>query len=470
MYSYHGVYSLAPCSKASDQTVLMGRDSIACKKPSDNLGEGYQTAARLHYRKIKKEGLLMVYVQSQAGQPLMPTSRHGKVRRLLKEGKAKVVKRCPFTIKLLYETTTYTQELALGIDAGSRHIGLSVTSDAREYYAGEVELRNDIVDLLATRRETRRSRRNRKTRYRKPRFNNRRRSDGWIAPSVQNKIDSHLTVVKKLCGILPIRRMIVEVASFDLQKIKNPEIEGTGYQQGEQLGFWNVREYVLFRDGHICQCCHGKSKDRILNVHHIESRKTGGNAPNNLITLCESCHKDFHKGKVILPSNIRRGIILRDAAFMGIMRWAFFNALKAQYPNVSLTYGYLTKNTRITNGLEKTHCVDARCISGHPKAAPMGVYYFQKKIRCHNRQTHKANPQRGIRKRNQAPYLVKDFRLFDKVSYDGTECFIYGRRASGYFDLRKLDGTVVHCSASYKKLKLLEPRSSYLTERRKQAG
>ena len=410
----------------------------------------------------------MVYVLNIYGQPLMPTDRHGKVRHLLKYGKAKVVKRCPFTIQLLFETTGYVQELILGTDAGSKIIGHSVTSETKEYYASEVTLRNDIVDLLATRRETRRGRRNRKTRYRKVRFSNRRRDKKWLAPSVRQKIDSHLKTIADIHQILPIRKINVEVASFDIQKIKDPEISGKGYQEGDQLGFWNVREYVLWRDGHICQCCKGKSKDRILNVHHIESRKTGGDAPNNLVTLCETCHKTYHDGKISLPSSIKRGASFKDASFMGIMRWALYEELKKIYPDVSLTFGYITKNVRIEAGLPKTHCIDARCICGHPKAVPLGYYYHQKKVRCHNRQTHKSNPKKGIRKRNQAPYLVHGYRLFDKVSFEGQECFIFGRRSSGYFDLRTLDGTHVHKSASYKKLKLLEPAKGYLTERRMQ--
>jgi len=409
----------------------------------------------------------VVYVLSKYGQPLMPTNRHGKVRRLLKGGEAKVIKRCPFTIQLMFDTTKYVQDLTLGVDAGSKHIGLSVTSKDTEYYSGEVELRNDIVDLLSTRRECRNNRRNRKTRYRKARFMNRKKGEGWLAPSVQQKIQCHLTVVEKLHQILPINRIVVEVASFDIQKIRNPEISGTEYQQGEQLGFWNVREYVLFRDGHTCQCCKGKSKDKILNVHHIESRKTGGDAPNNLITLCETCHKAYHAGKIKLPEKIKRGMSFRDAAFMGIMRWSFYNRLKEIYPNVYLTYGYLTKTTRIRHQLEKTHYVDARCISGNPKAKPLGYYFYQKKVRCHNRQIHKLNPKIGVRKRNQAVYLVYGFRLFDKVLYNDTECFIFGRRTTGYFDIRLLNGTSVHKAISYKKLRLLERRKSYLTERRR---
>lgn len=410
----------------------------------------------------------MVYVISQNGQPLMPTENHAKVRILLKNKKTKVIKRCPFTIQLTYDSTNYTQDITLGVDSGSKHIGLSATTRSKVLFESDVELRNDIVNLLSTRRQNRRTRRNRKTRYRKSRFDNRKRKNGWLVPSIQNKVDSHLTVIRKVHDILPITKVIVEVASFDIQKIKNPMISGTEYQQGEQLDFWNVREYVLFRDGHICQCCKGKSKDKILNVHHIESRKTGGNAPNNLITLCETCHTGYHKGTVKLPKIIHRGMSFKDAAFMGIMRWAFYNKLKEIYPNVNLTYGYITKNTRIKNSLPKEHYTDARCISGNPKAISSGTVYYQKKVRCHNRQIHKNTILKGgIRKRNQAPYNVMGFRLFDKVKWKGQTCFIFGRRSTGRMDLRLLNGTKINASVGYKNLKIIEMRKNYLTEQRK---
>lgn len=412
----------------------------------------------------------MVYIIDKNGHPLMPTENNAKVRILLKTEKAKIIKKCPFTIQLLYQTTDYTQDISLGVDAGSKHIGLSATTKQKVLYESDVELRNDIVKLLATRRELRSSRRNRKTRHRKPRFNNRKRKDKWIAPSIQNKVDTHLTVVKRVNEILPITKITVEVASFDIQKIKNPEISGAEYQQGEQLGFWNVREYVLFRDGHTCQCCKGKSGDKILNVHHIESRKTGGDAPNNLITLCETCHKGYHNGTIKLPKTIHRGMSFRDATFMGIMRWAFYNKLKEIYTDVHLTYGYITKNTRIRNGLPKEHYVDARCISGNPLAVSDGIVFYQKKIRCHNRRIHKNTIYKGgIRKRNQSDYLVKGYRLFDSVSYKNNIYIVFGRRNSGYFDIRTLDGTKVNNgSVSYKKLRLIQPNSSYLIEQRKE--
>ena len=408
----------------------------------------------------------MVYVLSKDGHPLMPTERHGKVRRMLRNGEAKVITRCPFTIQLLYESEDKLQEITLGVDSGSRKIGLSATTESKVLYEAEVELRNDIGELLAMRRELRRSRRNRKTRYRQPRFSNRTRTERWLAPSVSQKVQTHLNVVEKVCRILPISKIVIETASFDIQKIKNPEISGTGYQQGDQLDFWNVREYVLFRDGHTCQCCKGKSKDVILNVHHIESRKTGGDAPNNLITLCETCHKKYHAGEIDLPKTIRRGMKFQDAAFMGIMRWACYDQLKTRYPNVSMTFGYVTKSTRIENGLPKAHYIDARCISKKPAAEPLGYYFCQKKVRCHNRQIHKLTINKdGMRKNNQAAFDVKGFRLNDVVLSKGKQWFIHGRRSKGSFVLTDLAGNKLEISPS--KIKFVSHSNSFLTERMK---
>ena len=406
---------------------------------------------------------MVVYVLNKHGEQLMPC-KESRARKLLNEKKAKVIKIEPFTIQLLYGSSGYKQPITLGVDAGSQMIGLSATTENKELYAANIELRNDITDKIATRRENRRSRRHRKTRYRKPRFNNRKKDKGWLAPSIRHKIETHKKVIDDVYSILPITDLVIEVAQFDIQKLKNPSISGVEYQEGEQSNFWNTREYVLFRDNHTCQHCKGKNGDPVLEVHHIESRKTGGDAPNNLVTLCKTCHEAYHKNMIDL--NIKRGKTYRDASHMNIMRWTLYNELKEAHPNVSLTYGYITKNTRINNNLPKEHYIDARCISGNPTAEPLGYYFYKKKVRRHNRQTHKAKPKKGIRKRNQAPYKVKDYRLYDKVEYEGEVCFIFGRRQSGYFDLRKIDGTKVHATASYKKLKLIEPRKGYLTEKR----
>jgi hypothetical protein len=413
-----------------------------------------------------------VYVINKNGQPLMPCKPQ-KARKLLNANKAKVVKYKPFTIKLKYGSTGYKQQVTLGVDTGSVHIGASASTEKQELYASETVMRSSdgkasIVRLLAKRSELRRSRRNRKTRYRKARFLNRvhRKHKGWLAPSIENKINVHLKLIMDIHKILPITKIIVEVAQFDIQKIKNPNISGKEYQQGEHMGWTNVREYVLFRDGHQCQCCKGKSGDTILNVHHIESRMTGGNAPNNLITLCRTCHKGFHKGTVNLPKSIHRGMKFRDATFMGIMRWFFYNRLKALYSNVHLTYGYITKNTRIKNNIAKTHTADAYCIAGNVKAKRLDYEYFRKQVRRHNRKLHREVPIKGgIRKKAQAEHLVRGFCLNDTVLAKGQQWFICGRRQKGGFVLKHLDGTKLEITPS--KIQFLRHNNSYLTERRK---
>lgn len=396
----------------------------------------------------------MVYVQDIDGKPMMPTTRHGKVRRLLKANKATVVNLCPFTIQLTYKSTDHKQPVTLGIDAGAKHIGFSATAEKEELFACETTLRTDIVDLLSTRLQNRRTRRSR-LRYRKPRFNNRGSSKkkGWVAPSVKQRIDSHLNEVNEIHKILPITKIVIEVAQFDTQKMKNHDISGSDYQNGEQLGFWNVREYVLFRDGHKCSHCKGKSKDPVLNVHHLESRKTGGDSPSNLITLCESCHKAFHKGEIELKK--KRGKSLRDAAVMGIMKWKLYEELKSRYDNVSMTFGYITKHNRIKYGIEKNHTSDAFVISRNFNAKRIEYQYLKRLVRRHNRQIHKMKILKGGKKKNnQAPFEVFGFRLFDKVLYNNEIFFVYGRRKSGNFNIRDFNGENPK-DVSHKKFKLI---------------
>lgn len=406
---------------------------------------------------------MLVYVLNQHGEPLMPCKPQ-KARKLLKQEKAKVVKRTPFTIQLKYGSSGYKQAISLGVDAGTKHIGLSATTDKKVLFEGGVLLRTDIQQLLASRRALRSTRRSRKTRYRKPRFLNRKKPKGWLAPSIQHKVNSHKKMIDRIHDLLPIKDLTIEVAQFDTQLLKNPEIQGEGYQQGEQMGFWNVREYVFFRDHHRCQWCKGRSQDKVLNVHHIESRRTGGDRSDNLLTLCETCHHYIHQ-QGLEHRIAKKSDSLRDASQMTVMRWFIYHKVKEAYPGVRLTYGYQTKNTRITNGLEKSHRVDARCISGHPLAQPLSSHLLFKQVRANNRQLHKMTIAKGgYRKANKAEKQVKGFQLFDKVIYEGIECFVFSRRRTGYFDLRKLDGTSVHKSASSKRLRIIEKASTMLAQ------
>jgi N6-L-threonylcarbamoyladenine synthase len=405
---------------------------------------------------------MLVYVINQHGKPLMPTTP-SKARKLLKENKVKIASYTPFTIQLLCGSSGYKQKIVLGIDAGSKYIGLSATTENEELFSGEVKLRTNISKLISTKKQYRKSRRNRKTRYRQARFLNRTatKKEGWLAPSIQNKIQSHLVIVEKLHKILPITKIIAEVASFDIHKIKNPTIQGKEYQQGNQLGFWNVREYVLFRDGHKCNGKKG-CKNKILNVHHIESRKTGGNSQDNLITLCEDCHKNYHSGKLKL--NLKRGKSFRDAAFMGIMRWSFYNKLKESYNDVNLTYGYITKNTRISNGLPKEHRIDAYCIANNITASRVNSYYKYTQVRKKKRSLHEATARKGRKKPNiyskrnskntkQVMCNNKLWALLDKVKLGNSVGIITGFASKTAY-IQDFDGKYIQDNKKYKQVNL----------------
>lgn len=408
-----------------------------------------------------------VYVLASDGTPLMPTTRCGKVRRLLRDGLARVVRRTPFVIQLNYETSTKeVDELTLGVDAGYKHVGFSVTSQSREYYAVDHKLRTDIQKKLSSRAVLRRSRRSRKTRYRKARFLNRKssKSKGWLAPSVRQKINDHINQIARIHRFLPISKIIVETAQFDTRLLSEPDV--VDYQTGLRSGFLNLREAILHRDGHKCQLCKGKSGDSKLHVHHIESRQTGGNSPANLITLCVTCHKSLHAEG--LESTLKRKVKpLRAASFMNIMRPSLEQELRSLYGDqVSFTQGWMTKASRQAINLEKSHINDAYAIAGNLRAdRASNNHYLSEKRRCHNRQLHKMTIRKGgVRSAAQANRIVNGYQNFDLVRYQGKCWFIKGRRTSGYFSLRCLSGNVIG-SCSYKKLHRLGIGGYTLTER-----
>jgi len=184
----------------------------------------------------------MVYVQNKNGKVLMPC-KPAKAKHLLRVGKAKVVNVCPFTIRLNWNCESNTQEVVAGIDTGARAIGVSATSGSRVLYQGEVRLRTEIASKILRRRAYRRTRRNRKTRYREARFDNRRRPDGWLPPSLRSKATSTMKAVENLANILPVTKVRVEICKFDTQKLQNSDISGVEYQQGKQYQFHNIRNY-----------------------------------------------------------------------------------------------------------------------------------------------------------------------------------------------------------------------------------
>lgn len=417
----------------------------------------------------------MVYIISKTGQPIMPTENHAKVRMLLKLGKAKVIKRTPFTIQLTVTSKTFRQEVTLGVDAGSKHVGLSASTAKKELFSAELRPRNDVVDLMSSRRALRQSRRSRTTRYRQARFMNRVHSKhkGWLAPSVEVKIWNHIQGIRFVAKLLPVKTIRIETAEFDLQRLKaleagEPVPVGTDYQFGEMYEQYNARQYVLHRDDYSCQCCgaHGTDKKPIkLHVHHLETRKTGGDAPDNLITLCENCHIGYHAGTVALPITKRRRKSTRDATFMGIMRKTLLERLRSMLPETDIcsTYGYITKYWRKEKNIAKTHTSDAFVIAKNFDAKRLDKSLLIVPKRQHNRQIHKCKINKGgTRRLNQTPKFVFGYQLFDRVMYMGQEGFIFGRRSGGSFDIRKLDGEKIRSSINYKKLKHLESRKALL--------
>ena len=405
----------------------------------------------------------MVYVLNSDGSPLMPCTE-AKARHLIESGKAKVVRRTPFIMRLtfLVEGEVNTESVTLGVDAGSSVIGVSVTTEDRVLLEAEVEVRNDVPQNMEERRSKRSGRRNRKTRYREQRSNNRKRSKGWLTPTMETKVRTHENVIDKVCSILPVSRIVIESASFDIQKIRDPEVEGKQYQQGEQLGYENIKAYVRARDGFRCRSC--GSRDH-LEVHHIRQRKDGGSdRPDNLVTLCYECHRAWHEGKKDMVT-LSEDPGFKAATEMSTMRWILLDRVRKAHPDIPVeeTYGYVTNHERNSLGLEKRHSIDARVISGNATAQSDGVLWHVVARRSHNRKIHKDTIlKKGVRKANQAARKVAGFGLNDKVRYAGQLCYIHGRRRSGYFDIRRLDGTRIHAGIHYRHLTLVERANTNL--------
>ena len=411
---------------------------------------------------------MFVYVISKDGQPLMPTSRFGKVRRLLKDKKAKVVRSCPFTIKLLYEPESLVvQEIVLGQDTGSKHVGTACVANNKVLYQSEVTLRDDIKKKMDNRRASRRNRRYRKTRYRKPRFLNRTNSTkkDRLPPSVRSKVQSHIDEIEFCKKILPVSKVVLEVSQFDAALMKNPalideKLRHWGYQKGFDYEYSSRREAVLHRDNYTCQCC-GKKHVR-LEVHHIIFRSMGGiDDERNLITLCEKCHKAIHDGLLILTKKPKR-LNLKYATQMSIIR----SQLLKIYPDAIETFGFVTKENRNNLNLSKGHFIDACVIaSGGNKFEQSNWLFKKRRVPRQNRQLC-----RGIRGEKKLPAeKVFGFRRFDKVKYLKEVCFVKGRRTSGGFVLMDIDNNAIDFrnkggkqNPSYKLLERLNTRKSVL--------
>ena len=409
---------------------------------------------------------MFVYVLDKNGQPLMPTSRFGKVRRLLRDKKAKVVRSCPFTIRLLYEPKTkIVQDVVLGVDTGSKHVGVACVGNDKVLYQSQVELRDDIKKKMGSRRMYRRGRRQRKTRYRKPRFLNRgnsTRKDRYC-PTIISKCYGHEREIEFCKKILPVKDVVLETGKFDTQLMEKPWLQEHkwAYQKGVNYGYANAREHALVRDKYTCQCC-GKKNCR-LEVHHIVFRRNGGSdSLENLITLCEDCHKAVHLGEIILKLRGKRKSNLRYATQMSVIRCM----LMRMYPDAIETFGFVTKANRENLGIKKEHYLDACVIaSGGLNFKPSDLLYRK---RCVPTQSRKLT--RGVRSETMLPTSkVHGFKRYDKVKYLGKVCFVKSRRVRYNFTLMNICGINLDFrdmggkqNPSYKEIKRLNARRSIL--------
>lgn len=392
---------------------------------------------------------MSVFVKNMRGESLMPCSPR-KARLLLREGKAKIINYTPFTIQLTYATGETVQEVSIGIDLGAKHTGIAVVSEDKVLAKGEVEVRQDVKKNLDTRRNYRNSRRHRKTRYRKARFNNRKREKGWLPPSLQSRIDNTFRWIDRFQSLLPAPTLHIEVGKFDVQKMINPDIQGVDYQKGQTYGYHDVRYFVLARDNYTCQVC--KKKNKILNTHHIVYVSHGGSdRADNLITVCTDCHThDNHqKGKVLwkwmvegkkLPS-------YKEGPFMNIFRRRVFT----KYPDAKITYGSITTPHRKKLGLDKTHYNDAIAATGIESIQQnTNRIFYIKQFRKKKRSLHEATARKGRKEPNRTQRRnaknTKESRGFfrnDKVQIYGRTGFISGFAGKTMGYVKDIDGEYI---------------------------
>ncbi len=392
----------------------------------------------------------------------MPTNP-ANARIMLKQGKARVIQRTPFTIQLLYETTEYIQPVTVGIDDGGINIGIAAVSNGKVLFQQEVVLRSDIKSKLGTRRQYRRSRRNRKTRYRKARFLNRKQSTPVckvcggnapaskilcrrclnavggvhqkyaevkkatfrIPPSIKAKKDMIARIVKQIP--LPISKIILEDVYFDFQAMENPGISGEQYQHGDLLYHKNFKQACMVRDKFKCRVCGTQSR---LQCHHIKARSKGGTDKlSNLMSLCEKCHDRRHKEGLKLPR--QKSAFYISAAHVQQGK-NYLRRKLSQIAPLTTTFGYITAHYRNKAGIEKSHVNDAVIIA-NKQATPVNLQITTRHVQARKRSLHEATARKGQKTPNQTQkrnnknvFTLKEFRRWDTVSYKGKTGFISG--------------------------------------------
>ncbi len=401
----------------------------------------------------------------------------GMARSLLNSGKAAVFRRFPFTIILKKEVIANPEPIEIKIDAGSKTTGLALVQGEKVIFGAELSHRGQAIkNSLELRRTLRRARRNRKTRYRQARFLNRTRPKGWLAPSLEHRILTIMTWVRKFIKFAPIGSIVSELVRFDLQKIDNPEISGIEYQQGELQGY-EVREYLLEKWDRKCAYC--GTKNVPLQVEHIHPKSKGGsNRISNLCLACERCNvkkgvqsiTDFlaKKPDVLEKITAQAKCPLKDAAAVNSTRWALFNALKTTGLPVTTASGGLTKFNRTRLNLPKTHWLDAACVG---QVENLQVLTSQplliKATGVGNRQMIESDKYGFPRKGYRAKRKVKGWNTGDIVSViSGKHSGLFNVRLSSVrfeprrsFDIQLSDGKLISVSRNH--IKAIHRKDAY---------
>ena len=405
------------------------------------------------------------------GDPLDPT-HPAKARILLKQKKAKVVRKLPFTIKLTYEIKNpKTQKYTLGVDTGFSKLGTAVINEKDEVvYLSEVTLRNDIKNIMKNRNQTRRMRRSRNTRYRKPRWLNRKNSirKDRYAPTLISKFNSHMKEIAFIKSILPISTINLELAKFDNHALSNPLVKYNKwmYQKGLKFGFANTKAFVLNRDKYTCQHC--KIKQGTLEVHHIIFRSNGGSdEPDNLITLCRQCHRELHLGNINLQNikGLKRKNKQAAATQMNILRSMIIKKFNLPFTE---TYGFITKEVRQYLNLPKEHYFDGVAICYCNKINKNNIFFKTNLVqlkRCTSKGDYKRQEFRRGKMLNLPKAKIQGFRKYDTVKYFGKRYFIRGRMSIGFviladIDLNKIDFSFLGKGRKTPKLQNLKRISS----------
>ena len=425
-----------------------------------------------------------VFVLDTNKRPLNPV-HPGWARKLLSSGRAAVYKRYPFTIILKVGIQNADiQPLRLKIDPGSKTTGIAIVNDdtGDVPFAAELNHRGQrIKKSMDSRRAIRRSRRNRKTRYRKPRFSNRKRPEGWLAPSLHSRVENVETWIRRLRSLCPITAISLELVKFDIQAMQNPEISGVEYQQGTLFGY-EVREYLLEKFGRKCVYC-GKENIPGLEVEHIIPKaRNGSNRISNLTIACKKCNdkkgtqtaEEFGHPEVQAQAQKP----LKDAAAVNTTRWALYRRIQETGLSIEVGTGGCTKYNRIKKGLPKTHWLDAVCVGkSTPETIkvegikPLGIVATGHG----NRQMCRVDKYGFPRTKAKQFKRVHGFQSGDMVKAvvpkgkkAGTYVGPVAIRASGNFNIKTKSGTIQ--GISYRHCKILHRADGYTYQKGKLQG